>query len=128
MKSLIKKPKAEKKKKNENIDKIKELEIEVFKIKYANNPNKLQSELGELNKIQVIDKNLHEIKGELLLDYIGEFEMLCNVKIGNQIRQTHKRFRNIDDYESYINAIDEGYDGEYAIFNGYNYKKRYSSI
>ena len=35
-----------------------------------------------------------------------------------QVRQTHIRFRKIDDYESYINAIDEGYDAEDAIFNG----------
>ena len=47
------------KKKN---DKIKELEIELVRIKYANNPNRLQSELKELNKIHVFDKNLHEIE------------------------------------------------------------------
>ena len=35
-----------------------------------------------------------------------------------QVRQTHIRFRKTDDYESYINAIDEGYDAEDAIFNG----------
>ena len=28
----------------------------------------------------------------------------------------------MDDYEAYINAIDEGYDAEDAIFNGYIYK------
>ena len=44
------------------------MENELVKIKYANNPNKLQSELKELNKIHVIDKNLHEIKQEKLLD------------------------------------------------------------
>ena len=31
---------------------------------------------------------------------IGEF------RIADHIRQTHIRFRNITDYESYINAID----------------------
>ena len=36
--------------KNKIIDRIKEMEIELAKIKYANNPNKLQSELKELNK------------------------------------------------------------------------------
>ena len=48
--------------------------------------------------------------------------MVGNLKIGDQIRQTHIRFRNISDYEAYINAIDEGYDAEDAIFNGYIYK------
>ena len=36
------------------------MENDLVKIKYAINPNKLQSELKELNKIHVIDKNLHE--------------------------------------------------------------------
>ena len=38
---------------------------------------------------------------------------------GDQIRQTNIRFRNMDDFGSYINAIDEGYDVEDAIFNGH---------
>ena len=45
--------------------------------------------------------------------------MVGNLKVGNQNRQEHIRFRNIDDYESYINSIDEGYDAEDVIFNGY---------
>ena len=61
LRTLLNKIKTEKKKKNENIDKYKEFEIQLVKIKYANNPNKLQSELKELNKIHVIDENLHEI-------------------------------------------------------------------
>ena len=84
MKSLLNKIRTEKRKKN-NFDKIKEL----VKIKYSNNPNKLQSELKELNKIQAIDKNLHEIENELLRDYFDEFEMVGNLKVGDQIRQTH---------------------------------------
>ena len=56
------------------------------------------------------------------MDYSGEFEMVGILKVGDQIRQTHGRFRNIDDFESYINSIDEGYDAEGAIFNGYFYK------
>ena len=61
----------QKRKKTRNFDRNKELEIELVKIKYADNPNKLQSELKELNEIHVIDKNLHEIKNEILLDYVG---------------------------------------------------------
>ena len=48
--------------------------------------------------------------------------MVGNLKIGDQIHQTHTRFRNMDEFEAYINAIDEGYDAEDAIFNGYIYK------
>ena len=122
MKLLLNKIKSEKKKENKDLDKIKQLEIPIVNIKYANNPNKLQSELKELNKIQVVNKNLHEIKQEILEDYTGDFEMVGNLKIGDQIRQTHIRFRNIADYEAYINAIDQDYDSEDAIFNGYIYK------
>ena len=43
MKSLINRISTEKK--NKNFDKIKELEIEFVIIKYANNPNNLQSAL-----------------------------------------------------------------------------------
>ena len=57
LKLIINKIKTEKKKKKKNVDKKKELEIELVKIKCANNTNKLQSELKELNKIHVVTKN-----------------------------------------------------------------------
>ena len=91
-------------------------------MKYAYKPDKLESALIELNKIEVIDKNLHESKNEILRNYVGEFEMVGNLKVGDQIRHTLIKFRSIDDYEAYINAIDESYDAEDAIFNGYIYK------
>ena len=122
MKSLFKKTKSEKKKKYKNNDKIKKIAIESVKIKYVNNPNKLQSELKELNKIHVIDQNLHEINNEILREYVGEFEMVDNLRVGDLIRQTHIRFKNIDVFESYIDSIDEGYDVEDSSFNGYIYK------
>ena len=122
MQLLLNKIKTEKKKENKSLDNIKQLEILLVNIKYANDPNKLQSELKELNKIQVVNKNLHEIKQEILQDYEGEFEMVGNLKVGDQIRQTHIRFRNIAEYEAYINAIDQDYDAEDAIFNGSIYK------
>ena len=122
MKSLLNRIKSEKKKKNKNFDKIKQLEILLVNIKYANNPNKLEEALKELNKIQDIDKNLHEIKNEILQDYEGVFEMIGNLKIGDQIRQTHIRFRNISNYEAYINSIDQDYDSDDCFFNGYIYK------
>ena len=55
IKLLLKKFKSEKKKKNENFDKIKQIEILLVNIKYANDPNKLQFELKELNKIHVVN-------------------------------------------------------------------------
>ena len=122
VKLLINKINSEKKKKNKNLDKIKQLEILLVNIKYANDPNKLQSELKELNKIQVVNKNLHEIKQEILIDYVSVFEMVGNMKVGDQIRQTHIRFRNMDDFEAYINSIDQDYDSDDTIFNGFIYK------
>ena len=115
MKLLLNKIKLQK-------NKIDQLENQLVRIKYKNEVDK------DLNKIQVIDKNLHEIKNEILEDYIGTFEMVGNLKVGDQIRQTHVRFRNMDDFEAYINSIDEGYDADDCIFNGYIYKNQYSSI
>ena len=122
MKLLLNKIKSEKKKKNKSFDIIKQLEILLVRIKYANNPNKLQSALKELNKFQVADKNLHEIKQEKLIDYTGEFEMVGRLKVGDQIRQTHNKFRNVAEYASFINAIDQDYDSEDALFNCYIHK------
>ena len=121
-KLILNKIKSEKKKKNRNFDKIKQLKILLVNIRYVNDPEKLYNALKELNKIQVIDKNLHEIKQEILLDYTGTFEMVGNLKVGDQIRQTHIRFRNMDDFEAYINSIDQDYDSDDSIFNGYIYK------
>ena len=94
----------------------------MFKIRYINNPNLLESKLKVLHKINVIDKNLHDIKQEILVAYGGEFEKNGKSSIGDQIKRTHIRFRNITEYEHYINAVDEGYDAEDAIFNVFLYK------
>ena len=45
--------------------------------------------------------------------------MVGNLKVGDSICQTHIRFRNIDDLESYNNAIDKSYESDDAILNGY---------
>ena len=92
MKLLLNKIKTEKKKKNKKIDKIKDLEIELVNVKYANNPTKLQPELKELGQTHVVNKILHEIKYEILLDYTGDFEMVGSLKVGDQNCQTHIRF------------------------------------
>ena len=48
--------------------------------------------------------------------------MIGNLKVGDQIRQTHIRFRNMDDFEAHINSIDQDYNSDDSIFNGYIYK------
>ena len=75
MKSLLTKTINEKKK-NKILDKNKQLEKLLVKYKYANNPDKLQNALKEFNKNHVVNKNLHENKQEILVDYSGEFEMV----------------------------------------------------
>ena len=45
-------------------------------IKCSNNPNLLESKLNKINKIHVFDKNLHEIKQEILVYYAGECELV----------------------------------------------------
>ena len=100
----------------------------MVKIKYANNPNKLHSELKGLIKIHVVNKNLHEIKPETLVENTGEFELVGKISVGDQIRETHFRFRKINEYESYFNAIDQDYEPEVAIFNGYIYIYIYKII
>ena len=120
IKLLLNKIKTEKR--NKNLDKIKQLEKLSLNIKYAINADKLENALKELNKIRVVNKNLHEIKHEILLDYEGEFEMVGNLKVGDQSRETRIGFRNINDYEAYIKTIDQDNDSEDTIFNGYIYK------
>ena len=93
-----------------------------MKINYADKPDKLQNALEELNKIELFDKNLHQINQGKLKDYVDEFEMIGRIKIADQTRETHIRFKNIDDYEAYINATDQDCESEDAIFKGYNYK------
>ena len=122
MKSLLNKIKTKKKKKNKNFDKIEELEIKLVKIKYSNNPKNLQSELKELNKIQVNVKSLHEMKNETLGGFVGDFKKVSILKVGDQFRQINIRLRNMDDLEAYFNAVDECHDAKDAIFNGYIFK------
>ena len=107
---LNKKNREEKEKKK--LDKIKHLEILLANNKYANDHKKLENALKELNKIRVVNKNLHEIIHEILIDYEGKFDMVGNLKIGDQNRETRIRFRNINDYEAYNNTIDQDYDSK----------------
>ena len=74
-----------------------------------------------MDENKVFEKNLHELKQEILRNYKGEFEMSW-LSIGDQLRETRIRFRNNSDYEAFINAIDKDCEFEDATFNGYIYK------
>ena len=76
-------------------------------------------ELATSDKIYIDNLNLHEIKNDIMRDYDGVFEMNGTLKVGEQIRQTLIRFRNMDHYEAYINSIDQDYDSDDTIFNAY---------
>ena len=65
---MLKKVKSERKKKKRFFTKIKQLENDLVKVKCAKNPNKLESELKELSKIQVVSKILHYNNNEILRD------------------------------------------------------------
>ena len=79
-------------------------------------------ELATSNRKYVNGLNLHEIKNEILQDYNNDFELNGKMIIGPVEHETNIRFKNMDDFEKYINAIDIDYDSEDVTFNGYVYK------
>ena len=78
-------------------------------------------ELARSDKIYVNNLNLHEIKNQILQDYTGDFELNGKMIIGPVEHKTNIRFKNMDDFERYINAIDVDYDSEDVTFSGYVY-------
>ena len=79
--------------------------------------------LATTDKFYVNTFNLHEIKSEFLLDCKGDFEMIGPMLIDELEQKTNIRFKNVDDFETYINAIDnEGYDSDDFLFTGWLYK------
>ena len=79
-------------------------------------------ELATSNNIYVDNLNLHEIKNEILKDYTGDFELIGKMIIGPVEHKTNIRFKNMDDFERYVNAIDTDYDSDDVTFTGYVYK------
>ena len=79
-------------------------------------------ELATSDKIYVNNLNLHQIKNEILQDYTGDFELNGKMIIGPVEHKTNIRFKNMDDFENYIKAIDVDYDSEDVTFTGYVYK------
>ena len=78
--------------------------------------------LATSNKLYVNNLDLHEIKNEILHDYTSDFELNGKVIIGPIENKTNIRFKNMNDSECYINAIDIDYDSEDVTFTGYIYK------
>ena len=76
-------------------------------------------ELATSNKVYGNVLCLHEIKNEVLLKYFGVFDLNGLIVKGTVERKTIIRFRNLDDFEIYINAMDFDYDNEDVIFTGY---------
>ena len=79
-------------------------------------------ELATSNKIYVNNLNLHEIKDEILQDYTSDFELNGLMIIGPVEHKTNIRFKNMDDFGRYLNAIDIDYNSEDVTFTGYVYK------
>ena len=79
-------------------------------------------ELASSCRIYVTGLNLHENRSEFLLNFTGDFELYGLIVIGPVERKTNNRFRYMDDFESYINAIGFDYDSEDVVFPGHVYK------
>ena len=80
-------------------------------------------ELATTDREKVNGLNLHEIENDFLEDYTGDFELIGSMLVGEIEQKTNIRFKNVDDFDSYINAIDyKGYDSEDVIFTGWLYK------
>ena len=101
MKTIIKKSKTEKR----INDAIKQGETELVKIKKANNPTKLQYQLKELNKKQIVDLKLHEVKIDILKTQITDFEMVGILVYVHNLRNAHNRFRNFTDFEQFFKQL-----------------------
>ena len=70
-------------------------------------------ELATTNKRYVNGLNLHEIKSSILEDYTADFQLIGSMVIGEIEQKTNIGFKIVDDFETYIFAIDNvGYDNE----------------
>ena len=65
---------------------------------------------------------MNETKNEVLQDYTVDFELNGKTIIGPNEHKRNIRYKNMDDFERYINAIDIDYDSEDVTFTGYVYK------
>ena len=76
-------------------------------------------ELASWDKIYVTGLNLHESGCELLLNYTGDFVLNGTMGIAPvEQKKTNIRFRNLDDFGSYIKTSDIDYDSVDVTFTG----------
>ena len=61
-------------------------------------------ELATSNKRYVNSFNFHENKIEILKDYTSDFELNGLLITGHVEHETTSRFKNMDDFEKFINA------------------------
>ena len=66
--------------------------------------------------------NLHEIKNEILQDYTGDFGLNGKIINGPIEHKTNIRYKNMEGFERYLNAVDIDYDSGEVTFTGYAYK------
>ena len=64
----------------------------------------------------MLSLNLHEIKIEILLEYTGDFVLIGPMLIGEIKQKTNNRYKNVDDFDTCINAIDNGGYGSEDFF------------
>ena len=79
-------------------------------------------EIATGNKIYVNSLNLHKMRNGILQDYTGDLELNGLMNFGPIEHKTNTRFKNRDDFEGYINAIDIDHYSEDVAFTGYVYK------
>ena len=75
-----------------------------------------------VDKIYVNKLNLNGKRNEVLHDYKCDFEFFGLMGLGPVKNKTNIRFRNVNDFESFINAIDIEYDTGDVTFTGFLYK------
>ena len=74
-------------------------------------------ELAEAERSNIRGLNVFEIR-DRLNDGNRGFELVGQMTINGIKKKTNMRFKNINDFESYIGKIDEKYDGEDVVFQG----------
>ena len=71
------------------------------------------------NQLYVNSLNLYEIKREILLNYKADFGLNGSMVMGPVEHKTKIGFKNLEDFEGFINAIDIDYDNEDVTFTGW---------
>ena len=65
---------------------------------------------------------MHQTKSEKIFDFTGDFELIGFMLIAELERRTNSKFKTIDDFETYNNAIGVDYNGGDVILTGWLYK------